>query len=272
MTTDGEEIEMKDRIVLVTGAGRGIGRAIAEAFAGHGAHVAVTARSNTELEQVALEGRKRGGTLLSIVDDFADAGAPARVFGAVIKAFGRVDILINNAGVGSSVPDGGPGSDRPRPIVEFDDGFWDLTINVNVTAPYKLMKLALPGMIERRWGRVINIASINASVPALHGAAYTASKHALVGLTKVAAIEAVEHGVTANAICPAATRSVLNDRRIQYDSNRLGVGVEALERGLTPLGRRLEPDEIASLAVYLASDESAFTTGVAHIIDGGWTL
>jgi 3-hydroxybutyrate dehydrogenase len=269
MTTDGEEIGMKDRIVLVTGAGRGIGRAIAEAFAGHGAHVAVTARSDAELEQVVLEGRKRGGTLLSIVDDLADAGAPARVFGAVIKAFGRLDILINNAGVGSSVPDGGLGSDRPRPIVEFDDGFWDLTINVNVTAPYKLMKRALPGMIERRWGRVISIASINASVPALHGAAYTASKHALVGLTKVAAIEAVEHGVTANAICPAATRSVLNDRRIQYDADRLGVGVEALERGLTPLGRRLEPDEIASLAVYLASDAAGAINGQSINVCGG---
>jgi NAD(P)-dependent dehydrogenase (short-subunit alcohol dehydrogenase family) len=269
MTTDGEEIGMKDRIVLVTGAGRGIGRAIAEAFAGHGAHVAVTARSDAELEQVVLEGRKRGGTLLSIVDDLADAGAPARVFGAVIKAFGRLDILINNAGVGSSVPDGGSGGDRPRPIVEFDDGFWGLTFNVNVTAPYKLMKLALPGMIERRWGRVISIASINASVPALHGAAYTASKHALVGLTKVAAIEAVEHGVTANAICPAATRSVLNDRRIQYDADRLGVGVEALERGLTPLGRRLEPDEIASLAVYLASDSAGAINGQSINVCGG---
>jgi 3-hydroxybutyrate dehydrogenase len=260
---------MKDRVVLVTGAGRGIGRAIAEAFASQGARVAMTARSSEELDQVALEGRKRGGTLLSIVDDLADAAAPARVFGTVTKAFGRLDVLVNNAGVGSSVPDGGPGSDRPRPIVEFDDDFWDLTLNVNVTAPYKLMKLALPGMIERRWGRVINVASINASVPALHGAAYTASKHALVGLTKVAAIETAEHGVTANAICPAATRSVLNDRRIRYDSNRLGVRVEELERGLTPLGRRLEPEEIASLAVYLASDGAGAINGQSINVCGG---
>jgi NAD(P)-dependent dehydrogenase (short-subunit alcohol dehydrogenase family) len=260
---------MKDRVVLVTGAGRGIGRAIAEAFASQGARVAMTARSSGELDQVTLEGRKRGGTLLSIADDLADPAAPARVFGTVIEAFGRLDILVNNAGVGSSVPDGGPGSDRPRPIVEFDDDFWDLTLNVNVTAPYKLMKLALPGMIERRWGRVINVASINASVPALHGAAYTASKHALVGLTKVAAIETVEHGVTANAICPAATRSVLNDRRIRYDSNRLGVRVEELERGLTPLGRRLEPEEIASLAVYLASDGAGAINGQSINLCGG---
>jgi NAD(P)-dependent dehydrogenase (short-subunit alcohol dehydrogenase family) len=260
---------MKDRVVLVTGAGRGIGRAIAEAFASQGARVAMTARSSEELDQVALEGRKRGGTLLSIVDDLADAAAPARVFGTVTKAFGRLDVLVNNAGVGSSVPDGGPGSDRPRPIVEFDDDFWDLTLNVNVTAPYKLMKLALPGMIERRWGRVINVASINASVPALHGAAYTASKHALVGLTKVAAIETAEHGVTANAICPAATRSVLNDRRVRYDSNRLGVRVEELERGLTPLGRRLEPEEIASLAVYLASDGAGAINGQSINVCGG---
>ena len=125
-------------------------------------------------------------------------------------------------------------------------------------------------MIERRWGRVINIASIQRlRFTPSHGAAYAASKHALVGLTKVAAIEAVEHGVTANAICPAATRSVLNDRRIQYDSDRLGVGVEAFERGLTPLGRRLEPDEIASLAVYLASDEAGAINGQSINVCGG---
>jgi len=252
---------MKDRVVLVTGAGRGIGRAIAEGFAGQGARVAVTARTRTELDQVALDERKLGGTLLPIVEDLADPAAPSPLFSAVAKAFGRIDILVNNAGVGSSIPDRGPGSEQPRPIVEFDDDFWDLTLTVNVTAPYKLMKLALPGMIERRWGRVINISSINASVPALHGAAYTASKHALTGLTKVAAIETAEQGVTVNAICPAATRSALNDRRIRYDTDRLGVSIEQFERGLTPLGRRLEPEEIASLALYLASDGAGTING-----------
>jgi len=250
-----------DRVALVTGASRGIGRAIALAYTGIYAHVAVTGRDEHELEVLAGEGRARGATMLAIGADLADPRAPARIVDRVRDEFGAVEILVNAAGVGSS--------QDPRPIVDFNDDFWDLSFQVNVTAPYLFTKLVLPSMIERQWGRLINIASVNSKVPNMHAVAYTASKHALVGLTKSAALETARFNITSNAICPATTRSKLNDLRLQYDSKRLGVPFEELERNSTPLGRRLEPDEIAALAVFLASDGAAAINGQAINVCAG---
>jgi 3-hydroxybutyrate dehydrogenase len=179
----------------------------------------------------------------------------------VTEIWGPVEILVNNAGVGSS--------QDPKPLVDFDDDFWDLTLALNVTAPYRLTKLALPAMLAARWGRIINISSINARIPALHGAAYTASKHALAGLTKVVARETAEFGVTANCICPGATATLMNDRRMEYDAERLGVSREQLEAQASPLGRRVLPDEIAPLAVFLAGDGSAAINGQLINVCGG---
>ena len=203
----------------------------------------------------------RGGEALVIEDDLADRSAAARIVGQVTEHWGPVEILVNNAGVGSS--------QDPRPFVDFDDDFWDLSLMLNVTAPYLLTKLVLPNMLQQGWGRIINIASVNARVPSLHGAAYTASKHAIVGLTKAVALEAAANGVTANAICPGTTRSLMNDKRLEYDSRRLGVSFEELEAGSTPLKRRLEPEEIATLAVYLAGEGSGAINGQAINVCGG---
>jgi NAD(P)-dependent dehydrogenase (short-subunit alcohol dehydrogenase family) len=172
-----------------------------------------------------------------------------------------VEILVNNAGVGSSA--------NPRPLVEFDDDFWDLSLAVNLTAPYLLCKAVLPGMLARRWGRIITIASINGKIGSLHGAAYAASKHGVLGLTRTLAQEVAPHGITVNAICPGPVHTVMNDRRIEYDARRRGVAFQEQEASLTPLGRRLEPEEIAPLAVYLASDAAAAVVGQALNIDGG---
>ena len=254
---------MNDRIALVTGAGRGIGRAIALSLASAGARVAVTARSRDELDTLVEQIERGGGTALAIVDDLSDRAAPARMIGRLVEAWGPVEILVNNAGIGSS--------QDPKPLVDFDDAFWDLTFAVNVTAPYLLTKLVLPEMIERRWGRIITIASVNSFVPSMHGAAYTASKHAVVGLTKATAKEVADQGITANAICPGVTRSLMNDKRLQYDAERLGTSFEQLEAGATPLGRRLEPEEIASLAVFLAGEQAAIN-GQAIRVCGGAVL
>jgi len=252
---------LQNRVTLVTGAGRGIGRAVSLALGEQGARVAVTSRSRDQLEKLVGEITAVGGEAIAIVDDLTDRAAPSRIVNQVIERWGPVEILVNNAGVGSS--------QDPRPLVDYNDDFWDLTMLVNVTVPYRLTKTVLSAMIEKGWGRIINVASIAGKVPTFHGAAYSASKHAVIGLTKVTAAEVAAHGVTANAICPGVTRSLMNDKRIEYDAERLGVTFEHLEQTATPLGRRLEPEEIATLAVYLASDGAAAVNGQSINVCGG---
>jgi 3-hydroxybutyrate dehydrogenase len=252
---------LKDRVALVTGSGRGIGRAIAEALARQGAHVAITARTRGELEEAAHGITRAGGRALAIVADLGAADAASRVVREATVGLGPVDILVNNAGIGSSAD--------PRPIAEYDDAFWERTLALNLTAPYRLCQAVLPAMRNKRWGRIINIASINGKVPSLHGAAYTASKHGLLGLTKTIALEHARDGITVNAICPGPVHTVMNDRRIEYDARRRGVSFEDIEREMTPIGGRLEPSDVAPLAVYLASDEAHMVTGQAYNVDGG---
>jgi NAD(P)-dependent dehydrogenase (short-subunit alcohol dehydrogenase family) len=252
---------LKQHIALVTGAGRGIGRAIALALARQGARVAVTARTAAELDEVVGVIRREGGQAVPLAADLAAAGAAVQVFGHACQQLGPVDILVNNAGIGSS--------SNPRPIIDYDDDFWELTLRLNLTVPYLLCKAALPGMTERRFGRIINIASINGKVPSLHGAAYAASKHGLLGLTKTLALETAPDGITVNAICPGPVHTLMNDKRLVYDAERRGATVADLEKTLTPIGGRLEPDDIAPLAVYLASDEARTVTGQSWNIDGG---
>lgn len=252
---------LQRRVALVTGGGRGIGRAIALAFGAEGARVAVTARTAAELEDVVAAIRAQGSEALAVTADVADRAAVKGLLGRVQEQLGPVEILVNNAGIGSSAD--------PRPVLEYDDAFWDLSLAVNLTAPYLLCKAVLPGMVERRWGRIINVASINSRIPALHAAAYVASKHGLLGLTRVLALEVARDGITVNAICPGPVHTVMNDKRVAYDAQRLGRSFEEQEKSMTLLGRRIEPDEIAPLAVYLASDEARMMTGQALNLDGG---
>lgn len=252
---------LSGRVALVTGAGRGIGRAIAMAYAAEGAKVAVTARTASELDEVVRTIQKAGGTAQAFVADLSDRAVPKTLIPVVEQALGPVEVLVNNAGMGSS--------SNPKPVIEFDDDFWEQSLIVNLTAPYLLCKAVLPGMLGRRRGRIITIASINGKIGSLHGAAYAASKHGVLGLTRTLAMEVAGSGVTVNAICPGPVHTVMNDRRIEYDAKRRGIALDAHEASLTPIGRRLEPEEIAPLAVYLASDAAAAVVGQAINIDGG---
>ena len=252
---------LQDRVALVTGAGRGIGRAIALVLAAEGAKVAVTARTTAELDEVGRQIDSMRGKSLSISADLADRAAPARIVEQVKEAFGPVEILVNNAGVGSSAD--------PRPVADFDDAFWDLSLAVNLTAPYLLCKAVLPDMLAKRRGRIITVASIAGKIGTLHGAAYSASKHGVLGLTRTLALEVAAGGITVNAICPGPVHTRMNDRRIEYDAKRRGVSFEEQERIQTPLGRRLELEEIAPMAVYLASDAARGVTGQAFNVCGG---
>ncbi|HUY33086.1 MAG TPA: SDR family NAD(P)-dependent oxidoreductase [Pirellulales bacterium] len=252
---------LQDRVALVTGAGRGIGRAIALAFAREGAKVVVTARTAKELDEVVEEIKSAGGTAIAISADLADRNVPAQVVAQVKQALGPIEILVNNAGIGSSAD--------PRPVVDFDDAFWDLSLAVNLTAPYLLCKAVLPDMLARRFGRIITVASIAGKIGTLHGAAYSAGKHGVLGLTRTLALEVAAEGITVNAICPGPVHTMMSDRRIEYDAQRRGVSFQDQEAAQTLLGRRLEPEEIAPLAVYLAGDVAGVVTGQAYNVCGG---
>lgn len=249
------------RVALVTGAGRGIGRATALRLAARGLRVAITARTAAELNEVAAAIAAAGGVSLPILADLANRDELAQVAPQIEAAWGPVEILVNNAGVGSSA--------NPKPLVEFDDWFWDLTLALNVTAPYLLTKRVLPHMLAQRWGRIINIASLNAKIPALHGAAYTASKHAIAGLTKATAKEVADRGVTCNAVCPGVTATRMNDLRLEYDAQRLGTTFQSLEAQASPLGRRITADEVAAAVEFFAGDGAAAINGQTLNVCGG---
>jgi 3-hydroxybutyrate dehydrogenase len=253
--------QLNGRVALVTGAGRGIGHATAVALAAAGAAVVATARSMDELDEAVAEIRAAGGEAASLACDLSDRSQSTDLVERAVSLFGPVDILVNNAGIGSSAD--------PRPLADFRDEFWDLTLEINLTAPYVLSKAVLPHMRSQGWGRIITVASINSRMPSPHSGAYVASKHGVLGLMRTLALEHASEGITVNCVCPGPVRTRVNDLRLDYDARRLGRDREEYERGLTPVGGRLEPEDIAPMVVYLAGDEARMITGQAYDIDGG---
>ena len=256
--------QLEKKVALVTGAGRGIGRAIALGFAKEGASVAAVSRTTSELNSLTEDIKALGGTAVAFPADLTDAAMVKKLTREVVDKFGTVDILVNNAGIGTA--------ESPRPVVEFEDDYWNVTLALNLTAPYLLCKAVLPLFLEKRKGRIINISSLAGKIGITHGVAYTASKHGLLGLTRALATEVASQGITVNAICPGPVRSRMNDGRIRYDAERLGLTLQELESRITPIGRRLSPEEIVPMAVLLASDGAAAITGQAFNICGGLVM
>jgi NAD(P)-dependent dehydrogenase (short-subunit alcohol dehydrogenase family) len=254
-------MRLKDKVAVVTGGGRGIGRAIALAFAQEGANVVVTARTASEIDSVAAEIHRLGRKGVALPVDLSQREAIHACVESIVSHFSSVDILVNNAGVG--------GAQNPNPVARYDDDFWDMSLFVNLTAPYLLMKAFLPNMIEQRWGRIITIASTAAKRGSLNRSAYSVSKHGLVGLTRSAALEVATSGVTVNAICPGPIRTAMLTRLLQYRADLQGISLEAVEQSVNPMKRLLEPEEVAAMAVYLASEAAGGVTGQALNIDGG---
>jgi len=254
-------MRLQDKVAVVTGGGRGIGRTIALAFAREGADVVVTARTTSEIDEVAGEVRALGRTGLPIPVDLSQREAIQSCVREIFSHFPSVHILVNNAGIG--------GGQNPKLIPDYDDDFWDMSVSVNLTAPYLLTKAFLPSMIAQGWGRIINIASGSGKRGAVRRAAYSATKHGLLGLTKTAALEVATTGVTVNAICPGIIRGEFATRWLQERAETNRTTIEIEEKSGSPMQRLLEPEEVSDLAVYLASDAARGITGQSMNVNGG---
>jgi NAD(P)-dependent dehydrogenase (short-subunit alcohol dehydrogenase family) len=256
-----KKLRLQDKVTVVTGGGRGIGRAIALAFAEEGAKVVIAARTKGEIDAVAEDIRSLGRQGVGIAVDLSQREAIQPFIDRVFSQFPTVDILVNNAGVGSS--------QNPKSVINFDDEFWDLSLFVNLTIPYLLMKAFLPKMIAQGWGRIINISSSGGKKGFEYASAYCASKHGIIGLTRSAALELAKMGVTVNAICPGPIRTAMLLKRLQFEAKEKGISLEEAEKSRNPMQRLIEPEEVAALAVYLASEEAKGMTGQAMNICGG---
>ena len=240
------------KVAFITAAGQGIGRASAEAFVREGARVIATDVNAALLD--SLDGCQRHQL------DVTDAAGVT----TLAQRVGPVDVLFNCAGIVHA-----------GTILDCDDADWERAFAINATAMYRTIRAFLPGMVERRSGSIINMSSVASSVAGVPNRfAYTASKAAVIGITRSVAVDFVAHGVRCNAICPGTVDSPSLRGRIRAQAAASGQNEQDVLtqfEGRQPMGRLGRPDEIAMLAVYLASDESAFTTGTISVIDGGWT-
>jgi 3-hydroxybutyrate dehydrogenase len=263
MATD-SNLTLAGKRAVVTGAGRGIGRSIALALAEAGANVAVSARTATELEELVAEIQALDRQALAISCDVTDPQQIQSMAAKALEALGGLDILVNNAGNAGS-----------HKFLNHSDELWHRMLAVNLTSVYYVTKAFVPTLVEQRWGRIINIASIASRVGGSYIAAYTAAKHGVLGLTRALATELMPHNITVNAICPGYVNTPMTDASVRNISSRTGMpevqARETLEK-TSPQGRLMEPEEIAAVAVFLAQDISKGITGQAINIDGGGVM
>jgi NAD(P)-dependent dehydrogenase (short-subunit alcohol dehydrogenase family) len=244
------------KTALITGGGRGIGRAIALTFAQHGARVAVAARTREQVESVA---REIGGNALALICDVSSSQSVAEAFAQV-----KPDILVNNAGIAESAT-----------LPNTTDELWHRHLSINLSGTFYCTRAALPAMLERGWGRIINIASIAAKAGAPYISAYAASKHGVLGLTRSVALEVAARGVTVNAICPGYVETEMVSRGVQQITAKTGRSAEeALDalKKMSPQNRLVTAEEVAALALLLASEEGRGINGQGINIDGGSVL
>ncbi len=257
---------LKGRAAVVTGSTSGIGWGIARALAGAGADLVLNgfgdaAEIDASRASLAAE---FGVRVLYDPADLADPAGPARLVERAREEFGRLDVLVNNAGI-----------QHVAPVEEFPVERWDAVIALNLTAVFLGMRAAIPHLREGGWGRIVNVASAHGLVASANKVAYVAAKHGVVGATKVAALELANSGVTVNAICPGWVLTPLVERQIADRARQNGTDVaresEALLAEKQPMLAFTTPEAIGAMALYLCSDAAATVTGAALSIDGGWT-
>jgi NAD(P)-dependent dehydrogenase (short-subunit alcohol dehydrogenase family) len=243
-------MSLKDRTAVVTGAGRGIGRAIALALAGAGANVALADLDLEGCRETATEIQRLGTGALAVKCDISSRSEVESLIGQTLVKFGKLDILVNNAARASF-----------KPFLRLSEEEMDWALNTNLKGMFKCSQVAARAMIKNRWGRIINLSSISSGLgnafPLM--AHYTASKGGVIGLTKALALELAPYDINVNAICPGA-----------IDTGLLPPGMAQRMVARIPKGRLGKPEEVAHLAVFLASEESEYITGTTVVIDGGW--
>lgn len=257
---------LSGKTVLVTGSTSGIGLGIAERFAREGARIVLNSRSDaTEIEPLRARLSKEYG--VEVRYQRADMSRPETIeamFDEIEGEFGGIDILVNNAGI-----------QFVAPVDEFPVAKWDAIIAINLTSAFHTIRLALPGMKRKKWGRIIQIGSAHALVASPFKSAYVAAKHGIAGLTKAVALEVAEAGITVNAICPGYVCTELVKGQIADTARERGIAekevVDTVMLAGQPTRQFVTVEQVASLAGYLASDAAESITGALMSIDGGWT-
>jgi 3-hydroxybutyrate dehydrogenase len=256
----------ESRVSLATGSTSGIGLAIARRLAASGYHVAMHGvEPEDDMRAIIAEIDAIGaGHVAYFRADLSDGKASRDLAGRVIDRFGQLDVLVNNAGI-----------QKVAPVEELTDEDWRRIVAISLDSAFHAIRASLPGMVERGWGRIINIASAHGLRASPFKSAYVSTKHAVIGLTKTVALEAAEKGVTVNAICPGYVWTPLVARQVADQARVHSLSEEAAIRQIIlaqqPTRQFVQPEEIAELAVYLCSDWARSITGSSISIDGGWT-
>ncbi|WP_079475961.1 3-hydroxybutyrate dehydrogenase [Marinococcus halophilus] len=255
---------VQGRVVFITGAASGIGLAIGKAFARQQAKVVLTDIDQQKVQTAAREVEDEGFTCIGLACDVTNEDAADEAFAETLRVFGRVDILINNAGM-----------QYVAKLEDFPTETFEKMTKIMLTAPFSMTKKAIPIMKKQKYGRIINMSSINGVIGFAGKAGYNSAKHGLIGLTKVAALEGAEHGITVNALCPGYVDTPLVRNQLEDLASDRGVTLEkVLEEVIYPLvpqKRLLDPQEVADYALFLAGDQAKSVTGQSVLIDGGYT-
>ncbi|MFS0575011.1 SDR family oxidoreductase [Sporosarcina sp. 179-K 3D1 HS] len=249
-------MRLESKVAIVTGAASGMGKAIARLFAKEGAQVVVCDLNQNAAQTTVEEIKQDGGQAIWVMANVAKEGDIQHVFDKTLEAFGTVDILVNNAGI----------MDNFLPIGDVSDEMWDRVLDVNLTGPMRAIRKAMPIFLEKGQGVIVNVASAAGLQGSRAGVAYTASKHAVIGMTKNVAFQYAMKGVRCNAIAPGGVNT--NIGATMSEPNAFG-----MERAMSGSGnapRTGEAEEIATVALFLASDESSFVNGAVVTADGGW--
>ncbi|MGE4313201.1 MAG: 3-hydroxybutyrate dehydrogenase [Pseudobdellovibrionaceae bacterium] len=259
-------MSLKGKTAIITGSTSGIGHGIAEAFADEGMNIVLNGFGDIkEIENIMADLKKKGASGVSYNPaDLTNGQAAAGMVEKACEEFGSVDILVNNAGI-----------QHTAPIEDFPPEKWDLILSLMLTAPYHLIRTALPVMKKNKWGRIINIASVHGLVASPYKSAYVSAKHGLNGLTKVVALEAANTGVTCNSICPGWVLTPLVEKQVNDMATKDGTDFDTAKAKLLsekqPQVEFTTTAELGALALYLCSDTARNMTGTHLSMDGGWS-